>query len=216
MEYMATVPDKYFQLCICDPPYGIFSTHGANYGGGGRTNFKKIGNKGGYKKDGKWIQKSIRDKMYNWDNAPDQKYFDELFRISNDKIIFGGNHFQLPITRCFIVWDKGECFYGRDFAECEYVWTSFNTPARIIKYNPHDAERIHPTQKPIALYKKIITNYAKHGDKIFDSHLGSGSIAIACHDLGFDLTGCELDTEYFEAMTKRIKNHTDQARLVYS
>ena len=124
----------------------------------------------------------------------------------------GGNYFPLPNSQYFAIWDKGETMYGRDFAECEYAWVS-NGGTRIYKKSPNQPERIHPTQKPVALYKWILDKYAKEGNKIFDTHLGSGSIAIACHDYGFELTACELDKEYYDKAIQRIKNHTNQTKL---
>jgi len=196
MALMARYPDKYFDLAICDPPYGIGASE-MTMGSGKNKKYKK----------GK-----------NWDNEiPSQDYFNELFRVSKNQIIWGGNYFPLPLTKSWIFWDKGingDC----DFADGELAWTSFNKVLRIapIRYKGFlgaDKERIHPTQKPVALYKWLLHNYAKQGDKILDTHLGSGSIAIACHDYGFDLTACELDKEYFDAAMKRIQNHTAQGSL---
>lgn len=197
MELMARYPDNYFDLAIVDPPYGIKASSGASTNG---TMRKKIASgeiKGG-----------------DWDNAtPDLSYFKELMRVSKNQIIWGGNYFDLPPSKCFLIWDKGESIYGRDFAECEMAWASFDKCARIYKLFPNQADRIHPTQKPIGLYKWILDRFAKQGDKILDTHLGSGSIAIACHDYGFDLTACELDKEYFDKAMQRINNHTAQQKL---
>ena len=197
MELMARYPDNYFDLAIVDPPYGLKASSGASTNG---TMRKKIASgeiKGG-----------------DWDNAtPDLSYFKELMRVSKNQIIWGGNYFDLPPSKCFLIWDKGESIYGRDFAECEMAWASFDKCARIYKLFPNQADRIHPTQKPIGLYKWILDRFAKQGDKILDTHLGSGSIAIACHDYGFDLTACELDKEYFDKAMQRINNHTAQQKL---
>ena len=197
MELMARYPENYFDLAIVDPPYGIKASSGASTNG---TMRKKIASgeiKGG-----------------DWDNAtPDLSYFKELMRVSKNQIIWGGNYFDLPPSKCFLIWDKGESIYGRDFAECEMAWASFDKCARIYKLFPNQADRIHPTQKPIGLYKWILDRFAKQGDKILDTHLGSGSIAIACHDYGFDLTACELDKEYFDKAMQRINNHTAQQKL---
>jgi site-specific DNA-methyltransferase (adenine-specific) len=195
MELMARYPDKYFDLAIVDPPYGI-GMDGGNVGYKGANNFKKK----------------------SWDNeTPNKEYFDELFRISKNQIIWGGNYFGLPATRCFLVWDKGEGFYNRTYAECELAWTSFDSNTCKIKHDPlakgDYRGKIHPTQKPVALYKWLLDRYAKQGDKILDTHLGSGSIAIACHDYGFELTACELDTEYYEASKTRFFNHKAQTKL---
>jgi site-specific DNA-methyltransferase (adenine-specific) len=196
MELMARYPDKYFDLAIVDPPYGIGASE-MTMGSGKNKKYKK----------GK-----------NWDNeTPNEDYFNELFRVSKDQIIWGGNYFNLPLTKSWIFWDKGingDC----DFADGELAWISFNKVLRIapIRYKGFlgaDTERIHPTQKPVALYKWLLDKYAKPTDKILDTHLGSGSIAIACHDYGFDLTSCELDKEYFDKAMHRINNHTAQQKL---
>jgi site-specific DNA-methyltransferase (adenine-specific) len=196
MELMARYPDNYFDLAIVDPPYGI----GANK--------MTLGN-------GK---KKIYRGQNDWDNSiPSKEYFEELFRVSKNQIIWGGNYFNLPLTKSWIFWDKGingDC----DFADGELAWISFNKVLRIapIRYKGFlgaDTERIHPTQKPVALYKWILDKYAKDGDKILDTHLGSGSIAIACHDYKFDLTACELDKEYFDKAMERINNHKAQQKL---
>lgn len=183
MEYMRGLPDKAFDLAIVDPPYGF----GVNMNMGRRKMKRK-----------KHVDKA-------WDVAPSEKYFDELFRISENQIIWGGNYFNLPPNKCFIVWDKGETIYGRDFAEAEYAWSSFDESARMFKKNPNQPDRIHPTQKPVSLYSFILKHYAKSGDKIIDTHLGSGSSAIAAYKMGFDFVGCEIDKDYYEAAVKRYK-----------
>ena len=192
---MARYPDGYFELAIVDPPYGI-GMDGGNVGYKGLNNFKKKA----------------------WDKAiPRQEYFDELFRVSKNQVVWGGNYFGLPATRCFLVWDKGEGFYNRTYAERELAWTSFDKNTVKYKRDPlakgDYKGKIHPTQKPIKLYEWLLMNYAKEGDKILDTHLGSGSIAIACHNLGFDLTACEIDSDYYNAAIKRIENHKTQQRL---
>ena len=194
MELMKRYPDKYFDLAIVDPPYGI------GMGGG------KIGNS---KKDYK--------QFAGEDNSiPPKEYFQELMRISKNQIIWGANYMidYLYPTSCFLVWDKVQ---PQDFtmAMAEFAWTSFNSPAKICKKRIVGADeiRLHPTQKPIYLYKWILDLYAKQGDKILDTHLGSGSIAIACHDYGFELTACELDKEYYDKAIQRIKNHVSQTKL---
>ena len=205
MELMARYPDKHFDLAIVDPPYGI--------GYSELVGIKKTEH--GFKKRN----------SSKWDNSiPTKEYFDELFRVSKNQIIWGGNYFNLKPTRCMLIWDKVQRI---DQADCEIAWTSFNTSARIFKYArgnesgfaPKSIQtdkmfaNIHPTQKPVALYKWLLDKYAKQGDKILDTHFGSGSIAIACHDYGFELTACELDKEYYDAAIKRIKNHTSQTKL---
>ena len=191
MELMARYPDNYFELAIVDPPYGI----GDKFKGGksGKMQFNEVVDKG-------------------WDCVPNDIYFKELFRVSKNQIIWGGNYFDLPPTRCFIVWDK--CI-SDDFslAMAELAWTSFDKLAKIFKYSVPKDGKIHPTQKPQKLYKWLLDKYAKQGDKILDTHLGSGSIAIACHDYGYNLTACELDKEYFDKAIERIKNHVSQLTL---
>ena len=191
MLLMARYPDNYFDLAIVDPPYGI----GDKFKGGksGKMQFNEVVDKG-------------------WDCVPSQEYFDELFRVSKNQIIWGGNYFNLPPTRCFIVWDK--CISDEfTLAMAELAWTSFDKLAKIYKLIVPKNGKIHPTQKPVALYKWILDKYAKENDKILDTHLGSGSIAIACHDYGFELTACELDKEYYDKAIERIKNHTNQQKL---
>jgi site-specific DNA-methyltransferase (adenine-specific) len=192
MLLMARYPDKYFDLAIVDPPYGLGDSV-VNSGG----RFARYENKNG-----------------NWDNeTPTIEYFKELFRISKNQIIWGGNYFELPPTKCFLIWDKKQP-QDVSFASCEFAWTSFNSVAKTFYFRPQGQEnRFHPTQKPVALYKWLLDKYAKQGDKILDTHLGSGSIAIACHDYGFDLTACELDKEYFDKAMTRINNHVAQQKL---
>jgi site-specific DNA-methyltransferase (adenine-specific) len=191
MEFMKGFPDNYFQLGVIDPPYGI----GAKFAGGktGKMQFNEIVNKG-------------------WDAVPNDNYFVELLRVSQNQIIWGGNYFNLPPTRCFIVWDK---IVSADFslAMAELGWTSFDQLAKIIKLSVPKSGKIHPTQKPVALYKWLLTNYAKQGDKILDTHLGSGSSRIAAWDLGFDFYGCELDEDYFREGNERFERHRAQPKL---
>jgi site-specific DNA-methyltransferase (adenine-specific) len=208
MMLMARYPDKYFDLSIVDPPYGI-NIQKMNY----TQNIK-----GGVAKRNDYS--SIKD----WDsNTPTKEYFNELFRVSKNQIIWGGNYFELPLTKSWLIWDKKiEDKYSNDFADCELAWNSFNKPAKIVRYlwsgmlqpdMKNKQKRIHPTEKPIQLYKWIIDNYANQGEKILDTHLGSGSIALACHDYGFELTACELDKEYYDKSIQRIKDHVAQQRL---
>jgi len=228
MALMARYPDKYFDLAIVDPPYGI---------GADKHHLIPTG--------GKAVAPKKQYHSGDWDkSAPKDEYFIELFRVSKNVIIWGANHFinKIPFdSPCWIVWDKinGE----NNFADCELAWTSFNTSVRQFRFKwqgmlqgdmKNKEHRIHPTQKPVALYKWILNKYAKikcdhkHEEhyrhlcsdcknsnvKILDTHLGSGSIAIACHDLEYDLTACELDTEYFNAAMKRINNHKKQLKLL--
>ena len=193
MILMSRYPDKYFDLAIVDPPYGININ-------------ESIGRYKGQKHSGQ--------KKVTWDNKiPKKEYFNELFRVSVNQIIWGSNYFNLPPTKCFLIWDK---LFSEDlsFSMYEMAWTSFLTTAKGFKYNPAlDRPKTHPTQKPVALYKWLLNKYAKPNDKILDTHLGSGSIAIACHDYGFQLTACELDHEYYEAAKKRFLNHSAQQKL---
>lgn len=195
MEAMKQIPDKYFDLAVVDPPYGI-GMDGGNVGYKGFNNFTK--------KD--------------WDKStPEKVYFDELFRVSKNQIIWGGNYFGLPPSRCWLIWDKGEGFYNRTYAEAELAWTSFDANVKIFKRDPlakgdyHG--KIHPTQKPVALYAWIYSRYAKPGYKILDTHLGSGSSRIAAHDAGLDFVGFEIDKEYFEKQEERFAAHTAQISL---
>lgn len=190
MEGMKRYPDKFFDLAIVDPPYGIDLAN-MNMGAGKGKRASKIQNR-------QWKPKE-------WDKEqPSEEYFTELFRVSQNQIIWGGNYFPLAPTRCFIVWDKGEGMYGRSFAECEFAWASFDKSARIYKHTPVDKSRFHPTQKPVALYKWLLQNYAKQGDKILDTHVGSASSLIACHRLGFDYVGFEIDPDYYKAACERL------------
>jgi len=206
MSLMARYPDKHFDLAIVDPPYGIGESSNNNKSRSKLSTSKDYGCK-------------------KWDDSPPScKYFDELKRISKNQIIWGANHFIENIpnanSSCWVVWNKenGE----NDFADCELAYCSFRSAVRKIDLKwhgmlQHDMKnkeyRIHPTQKPVALYKWLLHNYAKEGDKILDTHLGSGSIAIACHDYGFDLVGCEIDKDYFDAAMKRYDNHKSQIKL---
>jgi site-specific DNA-methyltransferase (adenine-specific) len=200
MELMSRYADKHFDLSIVDPPYGIDLAN-MNMGIGNSPKASKIKNR-------KWKSK-------NWDkNTPLAEYFDELFRVSKNQIIWGGNYFNLGVCNKYIIWDK-EIPEGLSFSDCEYAWTSFNGANKIFRYSAYKnkSEKFHPTQKPPQLYKWLLDKYANEGDKILDTHLGSGSIAIACHDYGFDLTACELDTEYYQAALKRYNNHIQQIKL---
>ena len=196
MLLMARYPDKYFDLAIVDPPYGLGD---------------RLSNGGGKRKDDPsrllYVDKE-------WDILPTAEYWKELFRVSKNQVVFGANYFfeYLPNTRGFVCWDKNQAM--PTLSACELVWTSFDKPAKIMKKSSTDLERFHPTQKPIYVYK-FMFEYCKtqQGDKILDTHLGSGSIAIACHDYGFELTACELDKEYFDKAMQRINNYVAQQKL---
>ena len=152
----------------------------------------------------------------HWDIAPDKEYFSELFRISKNQIIFGGNYFDLPPTRCFLVWDKVNISEQFSMAMCEYIWTSFNDNAKIFRHIPQGnaaEKRFHPTQKPVALYDWILSRYAKPGDKVLDTHVGSASSLVACYKNGFDYVGFELDPYYFKLAEKRLNEYKSQITL---
>ena len=186
MTGMSIYPDKHFDLAVVDPPYGI-DRNGMNMGNSV------------FNKDDKLWDKSI----------PDILYFNELFRVSKNQIIWGGNYFPLPQSQYFAIWDKGETMYGRDFAECEYAWVKYGG-TRIYKTSPNQSDRIHPTQKPVKLYDWIFTNYAKPGMKILDTHIGSGSSRIAADKHKLDFIGYELDADYWHAQEKRYAEYKSQ------
>jgi site-specific DNA-methyltransferase (adenine-specific) len=200
MEFMRSVPDLHFDLAIVDPPYGI---NAANVLSGPR------------RKSGKGAAMKSAFEAKDWDLAvPNADYFKELFRVSKNQIIWGANYMteNLPGSMGWVVWDKDNG--TTNFSDCELAYTSFNSALRKFKYTwngmiqgdmKNKEEKIHPTQKPVKLYEWLLLNYAKEGDAILDTHLGSGSIAVAANNLGYRLTGCELDKDYFEASTARIK-----------
>jgi len=218
MEYMASLKDRQFSLAIPDPPYGI---NAPNMQMGSAPNRNEKGsypcvsttqklkgrlNSGGEKLKNRMLNKS----SFSWDNEPPKpEYFKELFRVSKNQIIWGGNYFDLPPTRCVLCWDK--CQPWENFSQWEMAWTSFDSPAALFKYSntggANAETKIHPTQKPVELYKWILRRYAKPGDKILDTHGGSMSLAIACYDLGFDVTICENDPAIFEAGKERVETH---------
>jgi site-specific DNA-methyltransferase (adenine-specific) len=202
MELMSRYPDGYFDLAIVDPPYGL------------GYRLLKGGTKGGM-----GTMRNLADeKVTTWDDKiPPPEYFTELQRVSKNQIIWGGNYFldYLGKTDGFVVWDK---MNGTNpMSDAELAWQNIKGTTRMFRWHHFSGERttkMHPTQKPIQLYKWLLTNYANEGDKILDTHLGSGSIAIACHDLEYDLTACELDKEYYDAAMKRINNHKKQLKLL--
>lgn len=156
----------------------------------------------------------IRKKIIGWDYAPSKEYFDELFRVSKNQIIWGGNYFSLPPTRCFLIWEKTNINENFSMAMAEYAWCSIQGNAKIFKCSSAGQDgRFHPTQKPIALYEWILKNYAKSGYKILDTHLGSGSSRIACYNGGYDFYGYEIDKEYFEKQEERFESHISQLRM---
>ena len=190
IEGMKEYPDKYWDLAICDPPYGL-------------------GDK--LTQGGTWASKYAKGDAA-WDIAPTKEYWNELFRVSKNQIVWGGNYFGLPPNRCFIIWDK--VAHMDTLADCEYAWTSFHSNAKIFKHVRNTSEnRIHICQKPIKLYDWLLKNYAKEGDKILDTHVGSGSSRIAAHKGKFDFTGFEIDADYWNAQEKRYKDFASQLNL---
>lgn len=156
----------------------------------------------------------IRKKIIAWDVAPGKEYFDQLFRVSRNQVIWGGNYFPLPPARCFFIWEKTNIPEKFTMAMCEYAWTSFNMNAKIFRCpSAGIQDRFHPTQKPVTLYKWIYQHCAKPGDKILDTHLGSGSSRIAAYDMGFDFTGYEIDKDYFDKQEDRFRVHTVQTNM---
>ena len=202
MELMVRYEDNYFDLAIVDPPYmDVFVTDN-------------------------WIDTSAKQKSYKnrqdtlTNKKPTENYFKELIRVSKNQIIWGGNYFNLPISRGWVFWLKG--MQDNYFSDGELAWTSFDRVLKCFDFMwsgmlqgdmKNKEIKIHPTQKPVKLYEWLLMKYAKEGDTILDTHLGSGSIAIACHNLGYDLTACEIDIEYYNAAIKRIEQHTSQKRL---
>ena len=188
LKAMREMKDNQFDLAIVDPPYGL-------------ERFKKGGS----------VVNKYGDENKHWNNIkPKKEYFTELFRISKKQIIWGANNFNLPTSEYFVIWQKGNAL-DFSFAMVEMAWTNIKKPAKLFKHLhvQNKDKRIHPTQKPVKLYEWLLMNYAKEGDKILDTHLGSGSIAIACHNLGY-----ELDKEYYDNALKRIKEHQSQLRLI--
>ena len=213
LDIMKCYPDKYFSLAIVDPPYGI--------------NAPKMAATPCQRKDGSKRLNSGSCKMKNralnnlnceWDNAiPTDDYFKELFRVSNNQIIWGGNYFPLPPSRCILCWDK--CQPWENFSQIELAWTSFDYPAQIFKFDNRTGDKIHPTQKPVELYRWLIHKYAKKGDKILDTHLGSASIALAidkankADGMELEFVGIELDKDYFDSAMKRFSKGRQQMFL---
>ena len=194
MDFMKSVPDKFYDLAIVDPEYGISVNHNM-----GRRKWDKPSKY----KEATWDKESVNREVLN-----------EIFRVSVNQIIFGANHFisKMPYdSSCWIMWDKG---FSEEvtFAQFELAWTSFESTCKKFEFNAAaNRDRIHPTQKPISLYKWLLKNYAKEGDKIFDSHGGSLSIAIACGEMGYSLDACELDGDYFKESVARVQRHFTQS-----
>jgi len=193
MDVMREMPDKAFELAIVDPPYGIGINH-------------NMGRRAG--------DKPSEYSPASWDSSiPPPAYFEELMRVSDNQVIWGGNYFPLPPTPCWILWDKG---FSEDltFAQFEMAWASFPSSSKKFEHTSADPKnRIHPTQKPVALYKWLLSRYANPGDKILDTHGGSGSSVIACLDMGYPITWIEKDADYFNAALERIEIAHRQPRL---
>lgn len=243
MDALKEYPDDYFDLAIADPPYGAGLTenggckgwftkyHQKNSGGGVQHNLRFHGGD----RWNRYKTLRIRDsevpqelseqtgskrgntkKIVTWDIAPDNRFFEELFRVSRNQIIWGGNYFELPPTRCFLIWRKLTISEKFSMAMCEYAWTSFNSNAKLFECTPQGTaadERFHPTQKPVKLYEWILNNYAKPGDKILDPMAGSGTCLVACRNLGFECTGFEIDEEYYTKAQERIKKNAAQINI---
>lgn len=245
MDILRQLPDNAFSLAVVDPPYSDANFQNppqqamSRVGGGWFKRYKRPMES--VRREIQPLQESITQSVRSrggsentvaklpppnssgsktgiwWDIAPSEEYFKELFRVSQNQIIWGANYFpNMPPTRCFLIWRKLSISEKFSMAMCEYAWTSFFANAKVFECAPQGTAkdpRWHPTAKPIALYKWILSNYAKEGDTILDTHLGSGSIALACHDLGFKLTGIELDEEYYAKAVHRIKEHQRQLKL---
>ena len=202
MDLMRGRPDGFYDLAVVDPPYGIGASS-MNMGSGKSKRCSKIKNR-------KWSAKE-------WDNAtPEDEYFSELFRVSKSQIIWGGNYFNLGPCKNYVIWDK-EIAEALSFASCEMAWTSFDMAPKMFRHSAYldKSGKIHPTQKPVALYKWLLSNYAKPGDRILDTHGGSGSSMIACYDLGFDMDWIELDPDYFKSAKERFERHKAQGQLFH-
>ena len=193
VEFMRSLPDKAFQLAIVDPPYGI----GKRLSQGA----------------GKLKNSALQNMNSEWDVAPSVEYFYELRRVCKNQIIWGGNYFDLPPTRCVLCWDKKQ--YMPTFSRWEMAWTSYDKPAKLFE-DMGNEERIHPTQKPVALYRWLLQNYAKPGDRILDTHVGSASSFIAAWEKGFEIVGCELDADYFDVAVARIEKAMQQPALPFA
>ncbi|WP_342756762.1 DNA methyltransferase [Kineothrix sedimenti] len=193
MDGMKEFPDKYFDLAIVDPPYGISINH-------------NIGRRKG--------DKNSSYKKVSWDDEiPSDGYFEELFRVSRYQVIWGGNYFNLPPTKCFFVWDKPQISEEVTFSMCEYAWTNLPGTSKIYRKYVSNVNRIHPTQKPIDLYQWIVRQCAKSGWKLLDTHVGSASSLIAFENEGFDYVGFEKDPDYYGDSKKRLQIETAQMRL---
>lgn len=224
MEYMRGLPDKAFDLAIVDPPYGINAAKMSMGNNPGRDDGWSRGESTAVKVrkgrlnqvSGKLKGRALNTMNCEWDaKPPTQEYFAELRRVSKNQIIWGGNYFDLPPSRCVVCWDKVQPW--ENFSQWEMAWTSFDMPASMFRFSntggANADHKIHPTQKPTKLYEWLLSKYAKPGDRILDTHLGSGSSAIAAHRMGFDFVGMELDADYYAAAVQRFERETAQADL---
>lgn len=193
MGALAGMEDDQYDLAIVDPPYGLAEA-------GAYTHLSST-------------RRLYHDKMTTWDTRPPQAYFNELRRVSKNQIIFGMNYFMdmLPPSRCFIVWDN--CQRGLSFSQSELAWASFDQMCKMVRVSNNQPDRIHRCQKPVDLYEWLLSTYAEKGNKILDTHLGSGSIAIACHNMGYDLDAYEINSKYYSDAKARLKEHKKQLRL---
>ena len=229
MDGMKEFPDKFFDLAIVDPPYGnAINPSTNNLRGGQQTGNSAEDSAGGSpaticRTGGSWSKKYQKGGIFEsdiriWDIAPDAAYFDELGRVSKNQIIWGGNYFNLPPTRCFLVWQKLTISEKFSMAMCEYAWTSFNDNAKLFACTPQGTakeKRFHPTQKPIALYTWILNLYAKPGYKILDTHVGSASSLIACYRAGLEYWGFETHKGYYQKATERLETEKAQIRMTF-
>lgn len=213
---MRGLPDNAFDLVIADPPYGGANNPTINGGGRFGQRFDRYrsttptegGSQDTMFTDGRNVGCQIRGGIIAWDTAPNEDFFNELFRVSKEQVIWGANYFpNMPATRCFLVWRKQTISEKFTMAMAEYAWTSFNGNAKVFEYPPQgkNGDRFHPTQKPVELYAWVLRMFAKSGDRIFDPMMGSQSSRIAAYKLGYDFCGCELDKEYFEKGCERFE-----------
>ena len=206
MNILPKYEDNYFDLAIVDPPYALKRNQRGDLRLGGRQSNSNSNSRGNY------------SEQISWDVTPTKEYFDELFRVSKNQIIWGANNFELPTSEYFCVWNKKQTV--ENFASAELGWVSMGlkTPAKVFEYSIHQhnqIDKMHPTQKPVALYRWLLETYAEPTDKILDTHLGSGSSAIACHYFGTEeFIGIEIDKEYFDMASERIAKETRQIKLL--
>ena len=224
MTAMKDFPDKFFDLAVVDPPYGDCGGVAEYYNKtrfGGRfdryiVDHLHSSQRKNVERTGRQWASKYGSKIISWDTAPSEEYFQELFRISKNQIIWGGNYFDLPPNRCFLVWRKLSISEEFSMAMAEYAWTSFNDNAKVYEATPQGTvnnPRFHPTQKPVALYSWILNKYAKDGDKIIDTHCGSASSLIACERAGLQYWGFEIDPEYYKKANERLQEEKNKIRL---